>query len=37
MFDVFFANIEYFMKGALITIQFSIGGICPVCYSRYPS
>ncbi len=27
MFDVFFANIEYFMKGALITIEFAIGGI----------
>jgi len=27
MFDVFLSNIPYFAKGALVTIEFSIGGI----------
>ena len=27
MFDVFFSNLPYFMRGALITIEFALGGI----------
>ena len=27
MFDVFISNLPYFMKGALITIEFAAGGI----------